>query len=212
MKKYTLGVVAGASVIVLAVPFFIQISNAQDSENLRPIPSQACVLAMAAREDAMIATHESLQAARKVAMLAHSAALKAAGAIIDDTQRQSALKNAEETFKAAMEATVKSQENSVKSENEAVKAACGEQGKPRGLGMGMGMMREKFGKQFENRGESARFDGLAEKLGLTSEELKSEMKAGKTIEQIAQEHGVTLPGNSAMRRGWFKNFGASSSN
>jgi hypothetical protein len=41
-------------------------------------------------------------------------------------------------------------------------------------------------------GMMMRFD-LEEKLGMTKEEIKAELDSGKTIEQIAEEHGVTLP-------------------
>lgn len=56
----------------------------------------------------------------------------------------------------------------------------------KGWGFGRGMMGPGFGRSW------AEFDAAAEALGLTPEELFSQLHSGKTLEEIAQARGVDL--------------------
>jgi hypothetical protein len=40
---------------------------------------------------------------------------------------------------------------------------------------------------------------MAQRLGITEEELTKELAAGKTMQQIASEHGVTMPAGGGFR-------------
>ncbi len=132
MKKFTLGVVAGMSSLALAVPILAQVSSAASSSSAatkaarqRPIPSQACVTAEAGLDDAFVANADTMNAAQKAAKQAHSIALKAAALIADDTQRQTAVKNANDALQTAMKAAMVTQSTQIKTATDAVRAACG---------------------------------------------------------------------------------------
>lgn len=56
----------------------------------------------------------------------------------------------------------------------------------RGKFEGNGSKGQSFGKQSRN------LDGMANVLGMTADEIKTEMQSGKTIEQIVTEHGMTM--------------------
>jgi hypothetical protein len=71
----------------------------------------------------------------------------------------------------------------------------------RGVG-GMPPLRGRM--PFGGEGEPwARYDQLAEALGLTAEELFSELHSGRTVEEIAEEQGVDL---EALRQTWADEF------
>jgi hypothetical protein len=191
MKKFTLGVVSGMSSLALAVPVFAQITNAASgdqtsSASFRTTPTQACVQAMANLEGAQLSNIDAEAAARKSAMQAHRDALVAAASITDDTQRAAALKAAEEALRTAMKPAQGTQSDAVKTAMDAVRTACGNTMMPmRGFGgPGGGAMFER--KMFDPT-------ALATKLGMTADELKTELDSGKTLQDIATEKGVTLP-------------------
>ena len=216
LSSFTLGAVAGLSAMALAVPFAAQIVGAQTTsapsgERSRPVPSQACVLALAEQEGTYLSTVDRLIAARKSAMQIHKDALTAASAIADDAQREEAVQKANDDLRAAMEAARKAQGDR-KTQMDAVKEACGDSafrgfgpmmgGMPGFGGRGMGMQ-----ARGEGRGLGPRTDVLAEKLGMTEDELQAALESGQTIEQIAESKGITLParqekGKGMMRGGW----------
>ena len=88
-----------------------------------------------------------------------------------------------------------------------------------GLGSGLlvlvlfvGTMRMMTGGQrgrldAQNGGNFRQFGGnggpntarMAQRLGMTEAELQAEIDGGKTMQQIAQEHGVTFPMGGRMR-------------
>ena len=203
--------------MALAVPFAAQIVGAQTTsapsgERSRPVPTQACVLALAEQEGTYLSTVDTLIAARKSAMQIHKDALTAASAIADDAQRAAAVQKANDDLRAAMEAARKAQGDG-KTQMDALKTACGDSafrgfgpmtggGMPGFGGRGMGMQ-----ARGEGRGPGPRTDVLAEKLGMTEDELQAALESGQTIEQIAESKGITLParqgkGKGMMRGGW----------
>ena len=190
MKKFTYGVIAGMSSLALAVPLFAQVgsaatnSSAADAVKARPIPSQACVTALAAQEGTMISKIDSMMASHKTILQAHQTALTAAAGIADDTARQAALQKAHEQMRTAMQAA-KPSTDEMTAAKEALQAACGDTMPFHGMGMGLGFEMKHGGK----RGPG----DLAAKLGLTEDQLRTELDSGKTIQEIATEHGITLP-------------------
>ncbi len=60
-----------------------------------------------------------------------------------------------------------------------------------GKGLGLGRGWGHFGRGFFG-GSWATFDAVAEALGLTPEQLFSELHSGKTLEEIAEERGVDI--------------------
>ncbi len=204
-KSFAAGAIAGMSSLALAVPLLAQISSAATdssaSTNIkadRPAPSIACVQALAAKDDAMLATIDTMMAAHKSATQARRDALKAGATITDDAARKAAVQAADEAFYKAMQTAMESQKDDASMD--ALKEACGDS---------MGGMHFKMafggpmGGHMKMRGPGPEM--LAEKLGLTAEELKAALESGKSIEDIATEKGVTLParpegkGNFMMR-------------
>ncbi len=200
MKKFTLGMIAGASSLAIAVPLIAQFASAASStgssSNARtlPIPTQACVQALAGLDDARLSSMDAMMAAEKQALKAQRDALAAAASIADDTKRQAAVQQANQDFRTAMQAM--EQSDAMKSAMDTVKSACGNAGFGMG-GMGMGM----FGGMMGHGPREGAPENLAQKLGMTTDELKAELQSGKTPEQIAQEHGITLPAKGGMMRG-----------
>ena len=194
MNKFAIGAATGAVSLLVAVPLFSQIAGAQSvssaaklSAKTRPVPTQTCVLAMADHETAMLSNIDAMIAAHKAAATAKRDALKAAAALTDDTARMEALKAAQEAFRTAMESTMKPKNAAMTT----LKTACGDSF---GIGMGHmgGMKRQMHGK-------------VTKKLGMTEDELKAAIDSGKTIEQIATEHGVTLRPKAEKRMFKFRN-------
>lgn len=60
-----------------------------------------------------------------------------------------------------------------------------------GLG-GFGFGHDKKEKDKNFRGNGRNLDGIANALGMTTDQLKAEMQAGKKIDQIVTEHNMTL--------------------
>ncbi len=202
-KSFTYGAVAGISSLALAVPFLAQISSAAStgssvaaltSKAARPAPTQACVVALVAKDDAFLSNVDTMIAAQKTATQTHRNALNAAASITDDTQRQAAVKAADEAFRTAMKTAMDSQMTANKTQMEALKTACGNAGMGGGMHfeMGMGMGGPGHGGMMKGhmRGNP---EALATKFGMTADELKAALDSGKTIEDIAKEKGITLP-------------------
>lgn len=214
-KSFIAGAAAGASSLAVAIPLLAQMAGAQSASSAatdvlktRPVPSQACVQALATRDASALAQIDTHVAAHKSALQARQSALSAAASITDDTARQEAVKAAHEAFRTAMEASMGSKEDR-QADMEALKTACGDAF--RGLG-GPGMMGKDMGgpgmKGGHHGGKSIMKLDLGEKLGMTAEELKAELDAGKTIEDIAAEKGVELPARpEGMMRGGMMGFG-----
>lgn len=144
MKKFTLGMAAGAGTLALAVPLLAQMTFAANADKPfadRPVPSQACVQAMAAQADVQLKNFDAMNAQHKTALQAHQKALAAAGAIADEAQRKAALEAAHEAMRPdnAKEIEMPAE---MKTAMEAVREACGDvmmfhdmRGGPGGPGM-----------------------------------------------------------------------------
>lgn len=135
MNKFTLGAGAGALSLLIAVPVFAQGVGATSSKKGRTAPSQTCVLAMADYETTMLSNIDARTAAHKAAATAKRDALKAAAALTDDTARMDALKKAQEDFRTAMEAMMKTKDQAAM---DTLKAACGDSLPMMGMGHEMG--------------------------------------------------------------------------
>lgn len=205
-KSFLLGATAGATGLALAVPILAQMVSAASSTagtadilKTRPVPTQACVQAMADQDGKFLASVDAMITAQKAATKAHQNALVAAAAITDDTARAEAIKAAQEAFRTAMEAAFNADDK--KAEMEAMKTACGDS-----HFFMMGAQMGGPGMKFKMHMDGPMGGKLAEKLGMTEAELKAAIDGGKTIEQIATEKGVTLParpeGHRKMKGGF----------
>lgn len=138
MNKFLLSAAAGATTLLIAVPVFAQGAGAASSAKTRTVPTQTCLLAMADHETTMLGSMDAMIAAHKAAATAKRDALKAAAAITDDTARMEALKKAQEDFRTAMEATMKTKDPAAM---DALKEACGDSMPMVGMGHGKGGMK-----------------------------------------------------------------------
>ncbi len=183
LKPFTLGAVAGVTSLVLAVPIIAQVSLAATSSAMdgvtamagkrtRPAPTQQDVTDMAARAGSFLANIDAFVTVQKSVTQSLQSALTAAASITDDAQRQAAVQKAHEDMRAAIEAAVTAHPDLKLAMMPLGHKGPGHQGKM-GRGPNPGM--------------------LAEKLGMTVDELKAALESGKTIEQIATEKGITLP-------------------
>jgi hypothetical protein len=181
--KFALGAVAGITSLAVAFPLLAQVSNAAtasttsgaaqvsapaDPAGFPRMPrtfTQQDVQDMITRDQTFLANADAILALQKQVTQAHEAALQAAASLTDDTARAAAVHKAEDDRRAAIDAAI--------SANPSLKGAMALSGPGRHGPHGPGH--------------------LAQKLGMTADELKAALDSGKTIEQIAQEKGVTLP-------------------
>jgi hypothetical protein len=198
-KSFTLGAASGMSVLSLAVVLLAQTVGAQSSGGTaeatrmadHPTPSQECVTAMADMHESHLANMDTMHEAHKTMMTAYSEGLRDAAEIADDEARAEAIKKIREDMRTAMEAARPNEENTAL--RDALKDACGDTMMLMGHG-GPGMMGGGHMKMKMHNGKGM----LAEKLGMTEDELKSALQEGKTIEDLAQEAGVELPPRPEM--------------
>jgi len=207
--KFAIGVITGISTLALAIPILAQVSNAQSVGSstsaaastgtgtyarVPPGSTQASVQAMITKDNAFLSNVDAYVSVEKSAVQAHEAALTAAALITDTTQREAAVKAANQAEQTAIKNAVQANTN--------LKSGMmpfGGRGFGGGFGGhgGMGM-----------RGPGMNLTALAQKLGMTTTDLQTELKSGKTIQQIATEKGVTLP--TPPRMGQWHGKGASS--
>lgn len=205
MNKFTLGAVAGMTTLIIAVPVIAQISSAATEDVITfsgedlPTPTQECLVARVALEEAHLANFDTQTAAHKQQMQAHVNGLKAASQIADEDARNEALKDMREDMHVAMEALHESQPEAITAAMEGVKEACGD---AFGFGHGMFMkaigpmrmgMAPHAGKFMVKLGEGEHPEFILEKLGMTAEELDAAIESGKTIQDIAEEKGIEIP-------------------
>ena len=92
LNKFTLGAIAGITAVGIAIPALAQISNAATASvpvsssasaalKTRPVPTQAEIQAMIARDQAFLKNIDASVAVQKGAKQAHAAALTAAASI-----------------------------------------------------------------------------------------------------------------------------------
>lgn len=174
-KKFMLGALSGVSALAIGFPVLAQVAGAQTVsgtdvpafENrlfVRPALTDEQLQKMIARDQAVLDNLDELASSILSATQAHKDALTAALTIADEDARKEAVRDAEEARRESMKAFMEA--------NPDLKGAM-PFGGPHGRGPGPEM--------------------LAEKLGMTADELKAELDSGKTIEQIAEEKGVDLP-------------------
>ncbi|MDD5751244.1 MAG: hypothetical protein PHS73_01865 [Candidatus Peribacteraceae bacterium] len=187
--KFILGIVAGVSSLALAVPLLVQAAPSDRPES-PSVPSQECVQAMADGTEARLASMDAMLQARKSALQTHKTALAAAAAIADDTARKDALQKAHEDFRASQKQAHDQLPAAVQEAMDAVRTACEGQrmGARSGFGFGKDGMEKPFGGPEGRQGA-----GWMQQLGMTQEEIKAALESGKTIKEIAEEQGVTLP-------------------
>jgi hypothetical protein len=144
-SAFTLGAVTGSAALIVAVPLLAQFAGAQSSSSSsapwskgqRPTPTQACVQAMAGKDAAYLSNIDAFMTAEKAATQAHENALNAAAAITDDTQRKTAVQNADKAFHDAMQTAQQTMQTAEKSAMDALKTACNIPGQSGGKGPGM---------------------------------------------------------------------------
>ncbi|MDD5624035.1 MAG: hypothetical protein PHI23_05005, partial [Candidatus Peribacteraceae bacterium] len=172
-----LGVIAGMSPLVLAVPLLAQIGSAATTDaasEARPAFGQQSVQDLIARDQAFLAHIDEIMALQKSAVQAHLTALTAAASLTDETAQREAVRQANEAQRETIQSAL--------AENEDLQSTM----MPFGRG----------GPGFGGRGGHGRGpcpEKLAEELGMTQDELKAALDSGKTIQDLAQEKGVTLP-------------------
>ncbi len=181
-NKFTLGVIAGMSSLALAVPIIAQVSSAASaptesgatntafSPRVIPGSTQQSVQDLIARDNAFLANIDAMVTIQKNVAQTHIAALTAAASITDETQREAAVKTADQAERATVQNAITA--------NAGLKSA---------------MMPFGFGGRGGSGHDGPNSAELAAKLGMTETELKAALAGGKTIQQIATEKGVTLP-------------------
>ena len=204
-RPFTLGAVSGIAALALAVPILAQVTGAQTANDAtsstdssttpknmfwnRPATTEEGIQTMIERDDAFLANADAITTLLKSRTQTHRDALTAAASISDATEREAAVRAANEAFHTSMQ--------------EFMEANPDLQG-----AMHMGFGGKGHGMMMGKRGQGPEM--LATKLGLTEEELKTAFDSGKTIEQIAEEKGITLPDRPMMGKRIFK--GEASSN
>ncbi|MDB4978086.1 MAG: hypothetical protein JWM56_272 [Candidatus Peribacteria bacterium] len=187
MNKFTLGVVAGVSSLVIAVPIVVQVAGAASGSSAsskitmtKTVPSQACVQALVKKDDLFLANLDTVTAARKAATQAHKTALTAAAAITDDTQRQAAVQKAESDFRTAMQAVMVTKSTDAQTIMDAVKTACGKTMMGHDLyemndelDNGMEMGKGKMSGNIMERGRNGKHKGWTKSAAQTSSSTSS---------------------------------------
>jgi hypothetical protein len=183
-KSFTLGAVSGITALAIGFPFAAQLAGAQEAasssataadkpgfERHAPL-SQDEVQAMVDRDNAILTNIDAFVAIQKKAIQNHRIALQAAVDIQDETERNDAVRAANQAMRAEIDAALEA--------DPALKDAM-----PFGPMMGHG--------KGPRPGMAAMRAGIAETLGMTKEEIKAALGSGKTIEDLAKEKGVELP-------------------
>jgi len=200
-KSFAFGAVSGISALAIAFPVIAQIAGAQSSgasigsttPNLADRPgfhgerapfSQEDVQTMIDQDNAFLLNVDAFVSIQKEAIQNHRIALQTAADIEDETARNVAVKAAHDAMRNSIEAAVEAKPE--------LKTAM----MPFGHGR-----HGKHGKGEMMRGRGPGPEKLADKLGLTLDELKSELDGGKTINEIAAEKGIELPARPAFMGG-----------
>ena len=176
-NKLILGSVAGLTALAVALPVFAQVSGTSTTDffTKRAPLTQESVQEMITRDTNFLANIDAFVSLQKSTVQTHQQALTAAASLTDSTQIEAAVKAANDASRTAMNEALKA--------NPALKDAM----RPMGMGKGPG----------GHRGPNPEM--LAEKLGLTADELKAALDSGKTIQQIAEEKGIDLPPPPMMK-------------
>lgn len=192
-KTFTLGAVTGVTALAVGFPLAATLVGAQEAqESSAPTTTverpffekrtftQEDIQTMIDRDNSFLSNIDAFVSIQKEAVQNHRIALQAAADIDDDTARQEAVKAAHETMRSEVQ--------------EAIEANPDLEGMKFGIGFGPGKGPHGPGMHGDMHGM------LEEKLGMTSDELKAALDAGKTIEEIAAEKGIELPERPMMHR------------
>ncbi|HRH93904.1 MAG TPA: hypothetical protein PKV72_05230 [Candidatus Peribacteria bacterium] len=170
MKKFALGAAAGMSALLLAAPVVLQVASAQGTASsstakvARAAPTQACLQAQVALEDANLANADALAAKHKAQLQKRRDALATVAAISDDTAREEALKKMRDDMQSLIKGTADDVPAAVTSAMEAVRTACGNVM----MGGGMGMMKNGGGMLMMKAGPGGRHGTFKFKKGGTA--------------------------------------------
>lgn len=179
MNKFTLGIVAGIGSLAVAIPILAQVSSAASTSSIadmmktRPPLTQEAVQAMVQHDTDFLTNIDAVVQEAKKVIQAHKDALTAAATLSDETQRQAAIQKAQEDMRAAIQAAL----------------TAHPEWKSAMMPMAFGGHKMGHGPKGMKHDPAA----LAEKLGMTAEELKTALEGGKTIQDLATEKGITLP-------------------
>lgn len=189
-KSFTIGAVSGITALSVAFPLVAQFAGAQEATSAessstsgdhaffheRAPLTQEDVQKMVDRDNALLLHVDGFVSVLKEATQNHRIALEAAADISDEAERNDAVKAANEAMRASMQAYVEANPD-----------------------IQPGML--PFGKGGHHRPGMKMMKGHMEnKLGLTPEEVRAKIESGMTIEEIAEEQGVTLPERPAFGR------------
>ena len=191
-KSFTLGAVSGITALAIGFPLAAQFAGAQEAssgtassvagakdghrwEKRAPL-TQDDVDAMVDMDNQILLHIDEMVAIHKEAIQNHRIALQAAADLTDETERNDAVRAANEAMRAEIDAAI-----DANPELAGLKMGPMGPGGPRGPG-GMGHGHRMGPPQ-----------DVLDALGMTAEELKAAHESGKTIDEIAEEKGVELP-------------------
>ena len=135
-KSFIIGSVATLGLVAVSSVAFAQTVTTIPAPTLDPV---ACSAALDAQNSAMGPAMDALNTATKAALSTKTTALKAAVALTDVTQRNTAIKAANEAFRTAQAAAMTQFQTATKTTMDALRTACPGLGGGRGMGMGPGM-------------------------------------------------------------------------
>jgi|GEM_PF-1042462 len=187
-RKLLAGAVAGITTLGVGIPAFAQVTGTgtSDSAALKSFTifskkvnlTQEAVKEMADRDTEFLENIDTFVAIQKKAVQAHRDALNSAATIGDDAARQEAVEAAHEAMRKTIQEAIAANPD---------------------LQAGMMMGGRVFSGQVLHHGPHPGI--LAEKFGMTPEELKTVLESGKTLQEIAKEKGVELPEKVMLFRG-----------
>jgi len=186
-KSFTLGAVSGITALAIGFPLAAQFVGAQSAQQAsvsskrmqrwdkREPLSQDDVEAMVDNDNQILLHIDDFVSIFKEAVQNHRIALQAAADMQDETERNDAVMNAHKAMRDAIKDAIEA--------NPDLQMLHMIPFGPGGKGPhGPGMMGHRRGPEI-----------LAEKLGMTPDELKDALESGKTVDDIAEEKGVELP-------------------
>lgn len=192
-KSFTLGAVSGITALAIGFPLAAQFAGAEESSSSAKSTDRAAfhqkaplsqedVEAMIEHDNQFLLHIDAFVAIQKEATQNHRIALQAAADIVDETERNDAVKAAHDAMRQEIEEAIEADP-----ELKDLKMMRMGHGGPGGHGKGPhGPGPEK----------------LLEELGMTPEEFKAALDSGKTIDEIAEERGITLPPRPPRGMGW----------
>lgn len=182
-KTFALGALSGVTALVIGFPLVAQIAGAQsapgaslstveDRQFARPPLTDEAIQDMIKGDQALLDSLDEITSTVRTATQAHKDALTAALTISDQESRGDAVRAAMDARRDALKAIIDAHPD--------LKGAM------------------PFGGRGPGHGRGPDPEMLADKLGMSVDDLKSAIEAGQSIEQIAAEKGVELPARRMM--------------